>query len=115
MAQFRGSQVFTVPVGAGTYAPERLTLAKAGTQVGPVSLISTTCLVSSAAVATAVVELWLLKDGGNPAVDADWYNTGKSITASGSDTWPLAGWDSVQYRVKSGGTAGNLSVSATAD
>lgn len=115
MAQFVGSQTFTVPLTAGTYAPERLTFAKASTQVGPVSLISTTALVSSAAVAAAVVELWLLKYGGNPATDTDWFNTGKSITASGSDTWPLAGWDGVQYRVKSGGTSGNLSVSGSAD
>jgi hypothetical protein len=114
VAQFRGSKTFTVPLAAGEYAPERLTLAKSSTQVGPDSLIAVTALITSA-VTAAVLELWLLKFGGDPAVDADWSNTGNSITASGGDTWPLAGWDGAQLRAKSGGTAGSLGVSATAD
>jgi hypothetical protein len=114
VAQFRGTQTFVVPAGAGSYAPQRLTFAKSNTDMGPVSLLAATALVT-AAVTAAVIELWLLEFGGDPTSDADWFNTGKSITAAGSETWALAGWDGVQFRVKSGGTGGNLSLSGSAE
>lgn len=113
-SQYSGSKNFTVPVGAGTYAPERLTLAKASQSQAYDSLIGVTALIEQG-VAAAVLELWLLKRGGDPTNDAHFMNTGKSITASGSETWPLASWDGAQLRAKSGGTAGTLIVSATAD
>jgi hypothetical protein len=114
VAQFKGAQTFVVPVAAGEYAPEVLTFARSSNDMAPLSVIAATALVT-AAVATAVVELWLLKEDGDPSLDAHWFNTGKSITTSGAETWPLAGWDGVQFRVKSGGTAGNATISASAE
>lgn len=113
-AQYTGTQNFTVPAGAGSYAPEFFTLAKSSASAARDSLIGTTALIIQG-VATAVLELWLLKQGGDPTNNAHFFNTGKSITASGGETWPLASWDGVQFRVKSGGTSGTMIVSATAD
>lgn len=114
MAKHSGSKSFTVPAGAGSYAPEFLNLVKPNQDGAFENLLGVTVLVESG-VAAAVVELWLLKRGGDPTNDAHFFNTGKSITASGSETWPLASWDGAQIRVKSGGTAGTLTASATAD
>jgi hypothetical protein len=114
VAKHSGTQDFTVSAVADEYAPERLNLCKLTAAEAYESLIGVTALVE-AGVAAAVVELWLLKRGGDPADDAHFFNTGKSITASGSETWPLASWDGAQLRVKSGGTAGTLIACATAD
>lgn len=113
-AQYSGTTNFVVPAGAGSYAPQFLTLAKPNASAARDALIGVTALIEQG-VATAVLELWLLKRGGDPANSADFYNTGKSITAAGAETWPLASWDGAQLRVKSGGTAGTMIVSATAD
>jgi hypothetical protein len=114
VAQQSGSKSFTLGAGVGTYAPERLNLCKASQNEAYQNLIGVTALIESG-VATAVLELWLLKRGGDPTNDAHFFNTGKSLTASGAETWPLASWDGAQLRAKSGGTAGSLVVSATAD
>jgi hypothetical protein len=113
-AQYTGTVNFTVPAGAGSYAPETLSLCKSNAAAARDALIGVTALIEQG-VATAVVELWLLKRGGDPTNSAHFFNTGSSVTASGSATWPLASWDGAQLRCKSGGTAGTLIASATAD
>jgi len=96
--------VFAVPSGAGSYAPERITF------TSPESLFGITTLIE-ASPAAAVFELWLLKAGGVPADDGD-FALYKNST--GGETWPLAGWHGAQIRVKSGGNAGNATLSVTA-
>lgn len=96
--------VFAVPAGSGDYAPERITI------TSPESLYGITVMIA-AAPAAAVFELWLLKAGGAPATDAD-FALYKNST--GGETWPLAGWHGAQIRVKSGGNAGNATLSVTA-
>lgn len=113
--KFKLRQSFTVPVTSGQYAPERIQLnaGSAGLISAP-ALLGVTALVEQA-VASAIVELWLLglQAGLDPTQDASYFYAGKS-TATG-DTFPLASWPGAQLRVKSGGTAGTQIVNATAD
>lgn len=111
-ASFAIRQSFAVPVTSGQYAPEVITLAHSTAALTPISLLGVTALIE-ALVASATVELWLLKIGGNSATSTDYFYAGKSTTTG--DTWPLASWPGAQLRVKSGGTAGTCIVNATAD
>lgn len=111
--KFAIRQSFTVPAGSGQYAPEAITLAQGSAAgAGKPQLLGVTALIE-AAIANAVVELWLLKIGGDPTANGDYFFSGKSTTTG--DTFPLASWPGAQLRVKSGGTAGNHIVNATAD
>lgn len=115
MAQFEIRQSFTVPAGAGSYAPEEIILGGTAS-VRSTPLYAVTALVETLGGATgAVTELWLLKAGGDPTVSGDWFNSGNSITGTGSGTWPLAAWRGGKIRVKSAGVAGTEVISAAAD
>jgi hypothetical protein len=118
MAQYDIRQTFTVPATNGQYAAEVITLA--GTADVPSRpLYAITALVETLGGATgAVVELWLLRSGGDPTNAAHYFNSGSSITSTGSNTWPLAAWSGAQLRVRSAGVASTASgyiLSATAD
>lgn len=102
---------FTVPATAGQYAPERIQLNSQSASVVTPTLLGATALIE-AAPASAALELWLLRVNGDPTNDAD-YHLYDSTTAS--KTWPLASFPGAQLRAKSGGTAGSMTVSATAD
>jgi hypothetical protein len=67
-------------------------------------------------VAGMTCELWLPRIEATPGslIDSDYQYTGKSIGATGSETWALAGFPGGQIRVKSGGTAGSGVVSCSA-
>lgn len=114
MPQFESRVTFTVPVTSGQYAPERLSLASpsaSNAQVSP-PLIGVTALIESAP-ASAAIELWLLKVGAtDPTADANFFLYDSSTA---SKTWPLASYRGAQLRAKSGGSAGNLVCSASAD
>lgn len=63
-----GQNTFTVPAGAGSYAPERITIACPEGRV-----FNRVSVVPDNTVAAAVVELWALKAGGDPANDAHFF------------------------------------------
>jgi hypothetical protein len=104
---------FTVPATSGQYATQRIQLAPPSAAVTGVPLYGVTALIESAP-AGAVLELWLMRVEGDPATDASFFYSGKSIT-TGAETWTLAGFPGAQIRVRSGGTGGTLVASATAD
>src|SRR3990167_307553 len=111
-------QDFTVPAANGSYAFERLTFLAVSAGRPEVSFIWVTYVVE-ASVATSVVELWLPRISGgtkHPStfIDSDFVYSVESIAASGAETWALAGYPGAQIRVKSGGTGGTATISATA-
>lgn len=115
-----GRKTFNVPATSGNYAEERLTLGKpsnSGTQAD--SFEEVTALAESL-VTGATVELWLSRLPGDDKAasaleDSDFTNSGlTTLTAAGVVRWLLSGWPVVQIRVKSGGTLGEMAVSATA-
>lgn len=112
--KFSDHQSFTVPLTSGNYAPERVRLAGGNPLVNAPALLGVTALIESNTATSAVLELWLQQPGQDPALDASYFNSGKSIV-SGGETWPLASWPGAQLRAKSGGTAGAMVVDAIAD
>jgi hypothetical protein len=103
MTEFEASarQSFTVPVTSGQYAPEVITVSRTGRGVTDLSALI------EQAVANAVLELWLLKIGGDPTQSADYFYSAFSV-ATGHDGYASAPWPAAQWRAKSGGTAGTL-------
>ena len=115
-------QSFTVPAASASYAFERLTFGEVAAGVPPDSFFGMTAVVDTA-VAAATVELWLPRiDAGtkHPStfIDSDYVFSGETIPVTvaipGAETWALAGYPGAQLRVKSGGTSGTLTISATA-
>lgn len=107
--------VFTVPVGAAAFAPEALYLKvlEPGTPNGLFNVVRKLRILVEALVATATVAVELLKVGGNPALAADWVDSGIVINAAGLATLiELAGAHGVRIRAKSGGTAGAMAIDA---
>lgn len=102
---------FVVPAESGTYAPERIQLNSASAATPSVPLLGVTALLESMPASSAA-ELWLLKAGGDPTTDADYFLYASSTS---STTWSLASWKGAQVRVKSGGTAGTAIVNVAAD
>lgn len=108
-------KTFTIPAGSGDYAPEFITFGEVGPNRPPESFQGVTVVVDSS-VATMTVELWLPRIG--ESVDSNipsfFVYSGKSIGATGSETWALAGYPGAQLRTRSGGTGGNAIVGASA-
>lgn len=109
--QYDVDQTFTVPATSGQYAPERLQLNSQRSSVQSVGLLGVTALIESAP-SGAAIELWLLRVGGDPMNDADYCLFDSSPV---SKTWPLASYRGAQIRMKSGGTGGSATISASAD
>lgn len=110
----RYQQTFTVPSTSGSYAPERIAFGEVAEGLPQDSFMGVTASVDGT-VATMSVELWLPAVGASyPFIDDDYKYSGKSISATGAETWPLAGYPGAQIRVKSGGTSGTGTVSASA-
>lgn len=114
MALHAGKTTFVVPVTSGQYAPERIQLNTQSATDVQMEIRSVTALIEST-VAAAVVELWLLEASADPALDASYSLYATLATATGGATANLAGWRGAQIRVKSGGTAGSMVVSAVAN
>lgn len=108
------SQSFTIPAGAGTYAPERIYVCRGDLGLRGMTIARITALVTQL-VATAVLELWMLKDGADPSLDASYflYSAIANGAALGGATLDVA-TSHAQLRAKSGGTAGTLNVSVKA-
>lgn len=106
---------FTVPAGAGAYAPEELFL-KILDMASPGGLyhrVRQLRILVENLIATAVVEVWILRQGGDPTNNAHWFNSGTNVVAAGlAALIELAGVRGVKLRCKSGGTAGAQAVSA---
>jgi hypothetical protein len=105
---------FTVPVGAGIYAPEEIYCKVEPTAPsGYYSIVSQLRVLIENLIATAVVEIWVLRVGGNAASAGDWFYSGISHNAAGlSALIELASIQGVKLRAKSGGTAGAMLVDA---
>lgn len=106
---------FAVPVGAGGYAPEELFLKVQETDVpeGAYRKIRQLRILIENLIATAVIEVWALRHGGDVKNAAHWFNTGLSHNVVGLGAlMELACLTKVKLRAKSGGTAGNMAVSA---
>ncbi len=126
-----------VPSVSGDYAEERITFGvcsyNEGSGTADVSYLGVTALIEGGWPAGATVELWLpsVADANVSAAgraNGNYFYAGLVLaqagtayaptgaTASfGSATWPLAGYPGAQLRVKSGGIAGSVYLSATAD
>ena len=136
LPRFKRRQAFTVPTTSGNYAPERLTFGAPPTPVAKdqfgntlgspveVGLLGITFLLEATQIASCVAELWLPQLGtlspssssgdGVAPTDSNYTYSGYSIS-SGALTVPLASFVGAQIRVKSGGSSGTQTVSATAD
>lgn len=115
--RFRTS--FTVPAGAGSYAPEVMTFGVVPSTVIQDGLTGVTLLIETVGLATgAIFELWLPKVVGTtdtpPDISTGYFNSGLSITA-GAETWALASYPGAQIRVKSAGVAGTAIANGSAD
>ena len=128
-------QTFNIPNVSGAYANEVIDIA--GTAVGQAALLlrGVTALievVGGQGPLLARVELWLPRapDGGEVGVarvTGDFFYSGQVLAQAGvaltvtgeavsfgSATWTLSKWPGARIRVKSGGYAGVVTVSASA-
>jgi len=111
----RADQTFAVPSTSGSYAPERWTFGDVKAGMPWDSFQGVTASVYTT-VTGITCELWLPRIGATAGslIDSDYHYTGKSIGATGSETWALAGFPGGQIRVKSDGTSGSAVVSCSA-
>lgn len=118
----RYRQSFTVPAQAGNYASERITFGPQAAGQAESYFRGIMALVENTLVPGCTVELWLRKcsdstEGGASMDDGDYTLGGSnfpSMTTTGAVAWTLHAWPGAQVRVKSGGTQGTQTVSATA-
>lgn len=108
---------FTVPGGAGAYAVEEMYLKvlETDTPKGLYQKIRQLRILIEALIATAVVEIWILRQGGDPSNAAHWFFAGATFSHNAAGLSPLfelAGVNAVKLRVKSGGTGGAMPISA---
>lgn len=109
------SQTFTVPAGAGAYAPEVLYCALDNDPRKGLDCVERLRAFVRSVPATATVEIDLLKPANaDPRLDASWnLGAGASALPQGlTALLELAGWLGVRIRVVSGGTAGQATVDA---
>jgi hypothetical protein len=98
---------FTVPVGAGTFAPEILYLNAENKKDAHFDIVSEMTAIVEALTATATLEVDILRPGGNRDVAGDWYLATKIWNTAGIQAlFQLARVYGVRVRAKSGGTAG---------
>lgn len=114
----RARQIFNVPSGAGNYASEKITLGVGGAGTTADSVREVSALVE-VLVAGAVLELWLpqVSDGtqaDGTRTDANYFNSAVTpVSTAALGRWLVSAWPGVQLRVKSGGIAGAMTVSAS--
>jgi len=105
---------FTVPVTSTNYAPERIVLFPL--EDSAAGLLGVQVLIE-ATVAASTLEMWMLKAGGDPSLDASYFLSSNTVSGAtaGSTYWPMISWPAIQLRAKSGGTSGSLIINAAAD
>jgi hypothetical protein len=98
---------FNVPVTSGQYAPERMMFrSPSNILIGHIAVI-----LEAAAPTGTVFDTWVLKTGGNPLNDADFFPSGVTFLAgSALGGNPSVLFRTVQLRAKSGGTAGAVTM-----
>jgi len=111
----KGDTTFNVPSTSGSYAPERWTFGDVKAGMAQDSFQGVTASIYNS-ITGMTVQLWLPRIGATPGslIDGDYHYTGKTLGATGSETWALAGFPGGQIRVKSGGSAGAAVVSCSA-
>lgn len=109
------NQAFTVPAGAGTYAPEVLYLNVDNDKRSMPDVIGRLSINVIALPATATIEVDLLRPGKEPGGgDPSYRIASKSIAALGlAALIELANQIGGRIRAKSGGTAGAAEVDAS--
>jgi hypothetical protein len=128
----RARQAFTVPATSGDYAEQEITFGASASGLAQGALLGVTAVIETIP-ANARVELWLSKvsttaDPASAFATDDYFYAGLVLvpartsysatgeTASyGSATWPLAAYPSAKLRIRSGGTSGGATISASAD
>jgi hypothetical protein len=116
--EFRST--FNIPTTTnGAYATERITFGIVPVGVREDAGINGITVLVESATTGAVTELWIprVQDPSVLAstldlVDADFFYSGHAMSGVGSFTHPLAAWPGAQIRVKGGGTAGPVTISA---
>jgi len=104
---------FTVPAGAGSYAPEvcylnRQNMAATGVAFDEVVEVQN---VIAALPASAAIEIDLLKPNGDPTQSGDWLTALVVQSSTGLQSiLALARWIGVRIRAKSGGTGGTATL-----
>ena len=113
MAYGQVTQTFTVPGGAGSYAPEVIQF-RQQQERGTHDDVSELTLMIESLPATAEIEVDLLRPGGNPdGGDAHYLLAVQSHNTVGLKAiLQLAAWKGGRVRAKSGGTGGNAVVHA---
>lgn len=117
-AKSRGRISANVPSVSGQYAEEVITFGPVGVGDTEEYYREIGVLVENL-VAGAVVELWLAKvtPSGTLASDrafGDYFNSSLTpLSTQAFQKWALGAWPGAQVRVKSGGTAGIMAVSAS--
>jgi hypothetical protein len=111
----RGQMTFSLPAASGSYSAERITVGAVRSGMPEDAFQGITISVDTS-VSGMSCELWLPRVGkaAGTLLDTDYKYTGKSIGATGSETWALAGYPGAQIRVKSGGSAGSPVLSYSA-
>lgn len=112
MARGRRRVSFTVPAEADAYAPEVLYLAQEQSVRALFDPISELRLLVEDLPADAVVEVDLLRAGGNPAVAGDWITAALTYDAAGLAAKEELAGALGRVRVKSGGAGGEAVVNA---
>lgn len=109
-------QTFNIPAAAGNYAPEELFLKvlEPGSAAGLYQKVrQLRILLEAAPPAGGVIEIWVLRVGGDPTNIAHWFNSGINVNAVGlSALIELAGVNGARLRAKSGGAVGAVAVDA---
>jgi hypothetical protein len=113
------AQTFTVPAGAGDYAPEVFLTIAFGRVKSPAKVADIRLMVASLP-AGAVVECDLFHVDGDedeftdPTNTAKFYVAADSVNAAGlKSTQEFGGWRGIRYRIKSGGTGGAAKLEAS--
>jgi hypothetical protein len=108
---------FTVPAGAGDYAPEVLYLAQENRADGGFHTVHELSTFIELLETDSVLEIDILKPGtemADIADDASWYLAMASYTAADwQEILSFAHWYGVRIRCKSGGTAGTTTISSS--
>ena len=103
---------FVIPSTSGDYATQKVTVTNAATPT--LALSNCRLLIDQALPAGATIEAWFLKTGGNPAIDGD-YSFAATLSLTTNRSATVTSFSrAVQFRAKSGGTAGSVTGHATA-
>ena len=110
MIQYGGGRAtLTIPGTATNYAPEKLDITALAAKSG----VQEISILIESLPATAAIELWLLRHGGDPS-NSSHFALAKSYNTVGlQDIVSLSKWKGAELRGKSGGTGGSAVVSAT--